>query len=242
MRVLALVCSFFVGIGSLVAQQPLAIRPALLGTGPKSLINVMSSERLLKHGQKDGVVSFTFVISRWGNGGGVLTYQSSENSVALAQELVDQVPRSKFIPAVFHRETVTALVNGTVVFALSAEGKPHLRIFLNQDSEHLARGDDFVAPQLLFPMNTKFKWFDFGEYRIRSGLVAANIKVDENGKLLESSIGREYPPGQGFGKYVMRRIGDADLSPPFLNGHPVTASTTWLIPFRSFTSTKSWLK
>jgi hypothetical protein len=110
----------------------------------------MSSERLLKHGQKDGIVSFTFFITDWGNGGSVLTYQGGENSAALAQELVDQVPRSKFIPAIFHGEKVTAMVNGTLVFALSADGKPHLRIFLHQDRERLAHGEDFIAPSCSF--------------------------------------------------------------------------------------------
>jgi hypothetical protein len=50
------------------------------------------------------------------------------------------------------------------------------------------------------------------------------------------------PAQAGFGKFVMRRIYDADLSPPFINGHPVTASTVWIIPFRSFDSPKNWLK
>jgi hypothetical protein len=114
-------------------------------------------------------------------------------------------------------------------------------LYLNQDRERLAHGDDFISPQLLFPMNRKFKWFDFGEYRIRSGMVAAKINVDENGKLLDANIVREYPPGAGFGKFVLTRIGDADLSPPFLNGHPVTASTIWMIPFRA-TGLQRWLQ
>lgn len=220
MRILVVLLSFLVGVESVAAEESLTIRPALLGNGPKSIINVLSSQRLLKHGQKDGVVSFTFLIDDWGNGGGVLTYEGGENSAALAQELVDQVPRAKFISAVYHGEKVSALVNGTLVFAVSSDGRPHLRIFLHQDRERLAHGDDFVAPQLLFPMDRKFKWFDFGEYRTRSGLATVRIKVDQNGKLLESKVAREYPPGAGFGKFVMRRIKDADLSPPFLNGHP----------------------
>ncbi len=238
-RALVLLCSFFVGVASGAAEESLAIRPALLGTGPKSLINVLSSERLIKHGQKDGAVSFTFFVSRWGNGGGVLTYEGTPNSDVLSQELIDQIGRAKFIPAVYHGETVSALVNGTLVFAISPDGKPHLRIFLNQDRERLARGEDFISPQLLFPMNRKFKWFDFGKYRIRSGMVAAKINVDENGKLLAADVVREYPAGAGFGNSVLSRIYDADLSPPFLKGRPVTASTIWMIPFRA-SGLKHW--
>jgi hypothetical protein len=89
-------------------------------------------------------------------------------------------------------------------------------------------------------MNTKFKWFDFGEYRIRSGMVATRINVNESEKLLGVNILREYPPGAGFGKYSQRRIDDADFSPPFLNGHPVTASTTWMVPFDA-TELKHWV-
>ena len=238
MRAHALFCSFFFAINSIVAA-PLAIRPALLGQGPKSLINILSSERLMKHGEKDGAVSFTLLVTDWGNGGGVLTYEGTPNSDVLSQELIDAAPRAKFIPAVYHGETVTALVNGTLVFAISSDEKPHLRIFLNQDRERLARGEDFISPQLLFPMNRKFKWFDFGKYRIRSGMVAAKIDVDENGKLLAADIVREYPPGAGFGTSVLSRIYDADLSPPFLNAQPVKASTIWQIPFRA-SGLKNW--
>jgi hypothetical protein len=126
-------------------------------------------------------VSFTMVVGFWAYGGGALTYEGTPNSEALSRELIDEVDRAKFIPALYHGEKVTALVNGTVVFAISADGKPHLRIFLHQDRERLARGEDFIAPQLLFPMNTKFKWFDFGKYRIRSGMVATKISVDATG-------------------------------------------------------------
>ncbi len=240
MRTLAIFCSFFVGLSSIAAEESLAIRPVLLGQGPKSLINVLSSQRLLKHGQKDGVVSFTLLVTRLGDPYFVLTYEGTPNSDVLGQELTDQYTRAKFIPAVYHGETVAALVNGTLVFALSPNGTPHMRIFLHQDRERLARGEDFIAPQLLFPMNTKFKWFDFGEYRLRSGMVAAKINVDENGKLLGVNILREYPQGAGFGKFVLRRINDADFSPPFLNGHPVAASTTWMVPF-SASDVKHWV-
>lgn len=239
MRVIAILCSLLAGTGSIAAEQSLAIRPALLGQGPKSLINVLNSERLLKHGQKDGAVNFTFFVGRWGYAGSVLTFEGTPNSDVLSQELIDAVPRAKFIPAVYHGETVSALVNGTLVFAVSPDGKPHLRIFLNQDRERLARGEDFIAPQLLFPMNRTFKWFDFGKYRIRSGMVAAKINVNESGKLLGVEIVRETPPDAGFGNSVLSRIHDADLSPPFFNGHPVTASTIWMIPFRA-SGLKHW--
>lgn len=59
-------------------------------------------------------------------------------------------------------------------------------------------------------------------------------------KSLIVNIVREYPPGAGFGKFVLRRIDAADLSPPFLNGHAVTASTVWMIPFDA-TGLKYWV-
>lgn len=82
-------------------------------------------------------MSFTFVVGRWGYAGRVLTYEGTPNSDVLSQELIDQVPRAKFIPAVFHGETVSALVNGMLVFAISADGKPYLRLYLNQDRERM---------------------------------------------------------------------------------------------------------
>lgn len=113
--------------GSLPAQSS-GTRPALLGTGRTSLINVLDAQRLMKRGQKDGVLSFSFGVTVWGYPGGMLTYGGTPDSAVLSQELLDQFERAKFIPAMYEGKPAGAVVSGTLVFAIT-NGSPHLRIF-----------------------------------------------------------------------------------------------------------------
>ena len=133
-----------------------------------------------------------------------------------------------------------AYVTGTLFFATTA-GKPHLRIFLNQEREHLKHGDDFIAPQQIFPPIKRFMPFDDPDYRLTAGLVAVRVDTDATGKLLGAKFLREYPPNGGFGEAVMKRIDKVILSPGFLHGRPVACSTTWQIPFIGPKFTNRWL-
>lgn len=225
---------------SIAAAQSADIRPAMLGTGPKSLINQLDAQRLMQRGQKDAVVSFSLGISVWGYGAG-LTYQGSPDSKLLSQHLLDEIDRCKFIPARYQGHPAGAIVNGTVVFAIT-NGSPHLRIFLNQDAEHLKRGDDFVAPQWIFPLNTDTKWFDQDRYyREEGGMVAVRIDLDSSGKLQGSKVVRVHPQGAPFGMEVSKHIGATIFTPAYLNGRPTACSTTWMVPFSGPYSGKRWL-
>ena len=200
----------------------------------------MDAQRLMRQGQPDAVVNFDFYVNTFGKAGSLLTYGGTPNSDGLSQELINNLERAHFIPAVWHGRPVEAFVAGTLFFATTA-GKPHLRIYLNQEREHLQHGDDFISPQQIFPPIKRFRPFDDRDYRLTAGLVAVRVDTDVTGKLLGAKLLREYPPNGGFGEAVMKRIDKVILSPAFLHGRPVACSTTWQIPFIGPKFTNRWL-
>ena len=225
--------------GTAVAQSP-KLQPALLGNARTSLINSVDVKRLMERGQKDAVVSFTLGVNVWGYGAG-LTYQGSPDSQLLSQELLDAMERSMFIPARYDGHPAGAIINGTAVFAVS-KGTPRLRIFLNQDRDHLNRGDDFVGPQWIFPLNKDTKWFDYDRYyRDEAGMVSVRIDLDGSGKLQNSRVLRVHPARAPFGMEVQEHIAEIIFSPAYLNGKPVPCSTSWMIPFTGPYGGKRWL-
>jgi hypothetical protein len=48
----------FVGLVSSQAAGP-QFRPALVGSGPKALVNVINTKKLTEKGQRDGILMFT---------------------------------------------------------------------------------------------------------------------------------------------------------------------------------------
>jgi Gram-negative bacterial TonB protein C-terminal len=215
-------------------------RPALLQQGPRSLVNVLSAQRLLQKGQTDAVVKFEFYITAWGTVGSILTYGGSENSEALSQELVDNYERAEYIPAVYDGTKAGAFMAGTLLFAVT-NGTPHLRIFLNQEPGHLKSGDDFISPQRLVPTYKTYKRLADLYHGMEPAVVAVQIQIDETGKLLDAKIVREHPPGSRFGMSVMENIKTVTFSPAFLHGKPIASSTTWTIPFRAYGRNNRWI-
>jgi hypothetical protein len=224
------------------AAKPGGVRPALLTQGPKSLINVLSPERLLKKGQGDAVVKFDFYVNQWGQADdqSVMTYGGSENSEALSEELIQNLSRARFIPANYYGENVGAYMAGTLVFAVSG-GKPRLRIFLNQEQDRLTRGEDFIAPQQIFPINGKFRRYDDPYWRTFSSIVAVRIDTDASGKLLNAKFLRQHPPNTRKAAEIMENVPQATFSPGYLNGRPIACSTTWTIPLATYGRVKTWI-
>lgn len=218
------------------------VRPALLKQGPTSLINVLSAERLVKKGQGDAVVKFDFYVNQFGQpyDDTLMTYGGSENSKELSEELVQNLGRARFIPANYYGENCGAYMTGTLVFAVSG-GKPRLRIFLNQEQDRLTRGEDFIAPQQLFPINSKFRRYDDPYWRTFSSIVAVRIDTDASGKLLSSKFLRQHPPNTRKAAEIMENVPQATLSPGYLNGRPIACSTTWTIPLATYGRVKTWI-
>lgn len=207
-------------------------RPALLGMHTRSLINTMNAESLMKRGQGDGVVMFTATITASGRGYVWETYRGTPNSQMLGKELMDRFNQAQFEPAVYKHLHVGVILNGTVSFSVVA-GKPHLRIFLNQEESDLKQGKDFIAPQLAFATgNPKFEgiWYP-GHTLTTPGVAAVTLDVDVNGKVQNAVLAYEHPAGKGFGAEAVDGLSKAVFIPGFRNGKTVPCRFTYPIIF-----------
>src|SRR5436309_8306447 len=109
-------------------------RPALIGTGPDSLINRIDTADLIKKGQKDAAVMFSCLVAPTGNIVRSGAYRGTRGSEMLVQELLKRLVNGKFIPAIHNQQLVIAVFYGTGPFAV-VNGKPERRIFSNQQLE-----------------------------------------------------------------------------------------------------------
>lgn len=159
-------------------------------------------------------------------------YRCSPNSELLQKEVLGRCQQIQFEPAVYHHNRTNVWVDGTVSF-LIAKGKPHLRIFLNQEEQDLKRGNDFIAPQFaLAPGNTKFEGIYWPPGAPgHNGLAAVTLDVDAGGKVSSAKVAYEYPPNLGFGAAVAGPIRDAWFIPGFRNGKIVPCRFTLAVIF-----------
>lgn len=91
-----------------VGELPL-YRPALLGTGPNSVINRIDTQDLIKKGQKDGSILFCCSVRIDGEIANVWTYHGTPESLLLEQELTKRLDEAVFIPAIYNHRPVHVL-------------------------------------------------------------------------------------------------------------------------------------
>lgn len=209
------------------AQLP-KYRPALLGTGPTSVINRMDTAGLIRDGQKDGSLLFCSAVEKTGEVVNTLTYRQSPDSTLLERELVRCMDTAVFIPAVYDHEPVYVLFFGTVTFKV-VDGKPRLRIFANQETEEVKKESDFIGPQPFYGRASKFEGLHYPADAVTSelsGLVELAMKIDATGKLQEMQVVSEYPPLVGFRRAAAEDFRVASFIPAFRDGKPVACSIT----------------
>lgn len=136
------------------------------------------------------------------------------------------------MPAVVNGMPRTAYMDGTVVFAI-VNGKPHVRIFLNQDESELNNRTDFISPQLVFPPgNLKYKGIRYPPSAPGvAGTAAITLDIDATGKVQSAKISYEYPPNLEFGVTAAGPLREANFIPAFRNGKPVACRYTMAIIF-----------
>jgi TonB family protein len=207
-------------------------RPALLGTYRRSLINTINTESLMKRGQGDALLMFTAGVSPSGFGYVWHTYRGTPNSQLLARELMDRTSQAQFEAAVYKHLHVGVTLAGTVIFSVVG-GKPHLRIFLNQEESDLKQGKDFIAPQLAFPAgNPKYEGIYYpGHVMTGPGTVAVTLDIDANGKVQNAIVAYEHPAGKGFGAEAVDGLRKAVFIPGFRNGKAVPCRFTFPLIF-----------
>jgi len=214
-----------------VAALPM-YRPILLGQGPKSLIDRIDTQDLIKKGQKDALIMFNCAVRKDGSVEWSATYRGTPDSDLFKQELQKRLsPASdpRFIPAVYNHQPVDAIYYGTVTFAV-VDGKPRLRIFSNQEAEELAKEHDFIGPQPFFGNESKFTGFHYPpreEARVLvDGIVELKMKIDATGNLQEIKVLSEKPPFLGFADAALADFSNTRFIPAFRDGKPVACDVT----------------
>jgi len=199
------------------------VRPALIGTGPDSLINRIDTADLIKKGQKDAVVMFTCLVAPTGDIVRSGAYRGSKGSELLERELLLRLLNAKLIPAIHNHQPVLAVFYGTVTFAV-VNGKPRLRIFANQQLEELKKESDLIDPQPYVGQDSKFTGLHYPDVPtsvVLTGVVELSLDVDAAGNLKNIQVLTEEPPYLGFGQAALSDFGGAKFIPAFRSGKPV---------------------
>ena len=196
-------------------------RPAVLGTGPDSLINRIDAEELLKKGQKDGAVMFCAAVAPNGDAQAAWTYRAMPDTDALEEELTKRLEGVKFTTPIYNYQPVGVLLYGTAVF--SATDSPHIQIFLNQDPKELKAASDFVAPQPVIGADSKFDGLTPPENESTvplTAIVDLGLKVNREGQLQELLVLTEEPPLLGYAAAAVADFREAKFIPAFRTGDP----------------------
>ena len=224
-----------VGPATSVAAEP-EMRPALVGDGPHALINVINVNRLVKKGQGDGLLMFTAYVSVSGHVLNYSAYRATPDSDALQEEVKNALPVCRFLPAIYHGRRVDVYFGGTVLFTVT-DGKPHLRVYANQNRQDIQEENDFIAPQLVAG---SFTWAgisrDPGLLKARAyhqrGAMQFSLTIDANGNVNAVKTVAEDPPGFGFGAAYEKIYAGAKWIPGFRNGQPVDSTFDYTDYFR----------
>src|SRR5438552_11469718 len=203
-------------------------RPALLGTGPDSLINRIDTADLIKKGQKDAAVMFSCLVAPTGDIVRSGAYRGTRGSELLEQELLKRLINAKFIPGIHNHQPVIAIFYGTVTFT-AVNGKPRLRIFSNQQLDELKKETDFIDPQPYVGQDSKFSGIhypDTGTTVQLTGVAELALEVDARGNLKSMQVVSEEPPFLGFGQADISDCSGATFIPAFRDGKPVESKVT----------------
>ena len=84
-------------------------RPAVLGSGPDSLVNQIDTQDLLKKGQKDGAIMFCCRVATTGDVGWYRTYLPVPGSDLLEAEVRKRLDKARLAPAIYEHKPVEVL-------------------------------------------------------------------------------------------------------------------------------------
>ncbi len=217
----------FLLLSALVAPAAEAqTRPALLGSGPTSLIDMVDTQKIAAAGMKDGLVMFTVFVTSSGVPKSPATFRESKGSKPLVAELRRCLERCRFVPATYKGTPVPTQYFGTALI-FTAGGKPRLRIFSNNNLEDVKSQADFIAPQLILgtsDWNTAKHMMESARTILRSGTCEVAITVDTEGFVKGIKVLNENPSGYRFGEATVKEMEKARFIPGFRNGRPVNST------------------
>jgi hypothetical protein len=228
-KIVAAVIVAFLGASRVPAEDLPAIRPALIGSGPGSLVNLIDAQALFQKGQRDAWVMFDCAVLGDGIAQGSDFFTASPNSNLLQNEIRKRLRQTRFIPAVYNHKRTWAWFAGTAVFVVE-NGRPHLRIYANQDLDVIKSGTDFVAPQMIdVPTNYYLNFPKTPTAAVRddaAGVVKVRHSVDANGKTTNVEVISE-PAGSQTGEYLKKALPRLDFTPGYRNGRPTATTYTF---------------
>ncbi len=208
-------------------------RPALIGNGPKALVNMIDTQKLMARGQNDALIMFDGLVSRgnplrYARSAKWHVYRGTPGSELLQQELLNKLGAAEFVPAIANHKPVDVVFHGTALFMVK-DLKPHLRIYANQNHEDIKEGNDFIAPQLIIETaDWQVSAFDLVLEKARAygqnGAIQLLISVDAAGNQRDLKVMLEDPPGFGFGDAIRKTYAKAKYIPGFRNGRPVDST------------------
>jgi hypothetical protein len=205
---------------------PPRFRPAVLGSGPDSLVNQIDTQDLLKKGQKDGAIMFCCRVATTGNVVWYRTYLPVPGSDLLEEEVRKRLDKARLAPAIYEHKPVEVLFYGTVFLSV-VDGKPKLHIFANQESDELKAANDFIGPQPVNGADSKFTGLHYPRERMTvfvKGMVRLALKVDAAGNLQDLQAVSEEPPLVGLAQAALTDFTGAKFIPAFRDGDPVESS------------------
>jgi hypothetical protein len=204
------------------------MRPASIGSGPRSPINLIDAKGLVQRGQGHGAVRIVIYIRPNGSVWSTRVYGGTPGTEKLKFEVQHVMRNAQFIPAIYNHQNVYAVFYGTVVLGV-IDGKPRLRIFANQEQSELEKESDFIAPQCLEIPNHHYEPIKYPEKSWDSEdaptVVVVRETIDATGKIKDLHVEREIPLGSGRGETALKAIRETTFSPAFRNGRPVDSVT-----------------
>jgi hypothetical protein len=210
----------------------------LVGNGPKALVNVVNTKKLVEKGQGKGLLMFSCYVSSGGRVEDYIIYRETPESKLLKQEVGYALFSYRFIPAIHNGEPTEVMFAGTVVFMVD-DGKPHLRVYANQSHDDIQKGNDFIAPQVIAKTPDLLgSRFDLAAQKARvyqqNGAIQLSITVDANGNQKGLKVISEDPPGFGLAEVTLKAYAKARYIPGFRNGRPVECTFDYQEFFRTW--------
>lgn len=215
---------------SLPGESLPSMRPALVGNGPKSLANLINGKHVMERGLQHGALYFMARIDPNGFPSYSKIWGGTDEIKPLRDEVRERLAEARFIPAVYNHQHVYAWMSGTVAFS-SSGGKPHLRVFANQELSELQKESDFIAPQ---PIWLPGKIYDFAKLKDpfgswmmedKPGLADMLLTVDASGQIKDLRLERVEPTEkQSYGEEALKLVRQRLYLPAYRNGRAIDST------------------
>jgi hypothetical protein len=226
-----LIAAGLIASNAAFAQNPSDMRPALVGSGPKSLVNLINTKHVVERGVTHGALFFMARVDPNGFPSYSKVWGMSKETEPLRDELRERLAEARFIPALYNGHHVWAWFYGTLAFSVT-DGKPHLRIFANQELPELQKESDFIAPQPIWLPGKNYDYAKlkdpFGSWMTndKPGIADLLLSVDAVGKLKEVRLERVDPADKkAYGEEAVKIAQQWLCLPAYRNGRPVDSTT-----------------